>query len=422
MTNNGDLAHRKRVVITGLGCITPLGLDVQTTWSNMLAGKSGVGPITHFDASNFKTKIAAEVKGFDGVAMFGTRDVRRIDRFCQFAMAAARQAIQDSGLTITDDNRDRIGVLVGSGIGGLTTLFDQITIFFDRGPSRVSPFVINMMIPDSAGGAIAIDMGLHGPNYAITAACATGAYSIGEAAETIRRGAADVMLAGGSEAVIVPITLAGLNVMTAISTHNEDPERASRPFDAQRDGFVMGEGVAVLVLESLEFAQARGARILAEVTGFGATNDAFHITAPPEKGEGAAACMALALKDAGLTPLEIGYINAHGTGTILNDKSETAAIKTVFGEQAYRVPISSTKSMIGHLLGAAGAVEALICVKVLQDNILPPTINYENIDPECDLDYIPNTARQATVTHIMTNSFGFGGHNATLIISRFDQN
>jgi 3-oxoacyl-[acyl-carrier-protein] synthase II len=422
MTNNGDLAHRKRVVITGLGCITPLGLDVQTTWSNILAGKSGVGPITHFDASNFKTKIAAEVKGFDGVVMFGTRDVRRIDRFCQFAMAAARQAVQDSGLAITDDNRERIGVLVGSGIGGLTTLFDQITIFFDRGPSRVSPFVINMMIPDSAGGAIAIDMGLHGPNYAITAACATGAYSIGEATEIIRRGAADVMLAGGSEAVIVPITLAGLNVMTAISTRNDDPTRASRPFDAQRDGFVMGEGVAVLVLESLEYAQARGARILAEVTGFGATNDAFHITAPPEKGEGAAACMALALKDSGLTPLEIGYINAHGTGTILNDKSETAAIKTVFGEQAYWVPISSTKSMIGHLLGAAGAVEALICVKVLQDNMLPPTINYENIDPECDLDYIPNTARQAIVDHIMTNSFGFGGHNAVLVISRFDQN
>jgi 3-oxoacyl-[acyl-carrier-protein] synthase II len=428
MTNNGDLSNhgdvyrRKRVVITGLGCITPLGLDVQTTWSNIIAGKSGVGPITHFDASNFKTKIAAEVKGFDGVSQFGPRDVRRMDRFCQFAMTAARQAVQDAELVITDDNRHRIGALVGSGIGGLTTLFDQIKIFFDRGPARVSPFVINMMIPDSAGGAIAIDMGLRGPNYAITAACATGAYSIGEAVEIIRRGSADVMLAGGSEAVIVEIALAGLNVMTAISTRNEEPERASRPFDAHRDGFVMGEGVGVLVLESLEHAQARGARILAEVTGFGATNDAFHITAPAEKGEGAAACMALALKDAGIMPSDIGYINAHGTGTQLNDKSETAAIKTVFGEQAYRVPISSTKSMMGHLLGAAGSVEALLCVKVLQDNILPPTINYENIDPECDLDYIPNIARQAPVDHIMTNSFGFGGHNATLIISRFDQN
>ena len=304
----------------------------------------------------------------------------------------------------------------------MSTLYNQLTLFFDRGPTRVSPFVINMMIPDSAGGAIAIEMGLHGPNYAITAACATGAYAIGEAVETIRRGAADVMLAGGSEAVIVPITLAGLNVMTAISTRNEDPERASRPFDAQRDGFVMGEGVGVLVLESLEFAQTRGSRILAEVTGYGATNDAFHITAPPEKGEGAAACMSLALKDASISPNDIGYINAHGTATVLNDRSETAAIKTVFGEQAYQVPISSTKSMTGHLLGAAGAIEALFCVKALQDNMLPPTINYENFDPECDLDYIPNTARPATARHIMTNSFGFGGHNATLIISRFDQN
>ncbi len=420
MTKNGDLDRRRRVVITGLGCITPLGLDVQTTWSNILAGKSGVGPITHFDASNLKTKIAAEVKGFDGVALFGSREVRRMDRFCQFAMAAARQAVQDAGLVINDENRDRIGALVGSGIGGLNTLFDQITIYFDRGPSRVSPFVINMMIPDSAGGAIAIDLGIHGPNYAITAACATGAYAIGEAVETIRRGSADVMLAGGSESVIVPITLAGLNVMTAISTRNEEPERASRPFDAHRDGFVMGEGVAVLVVEALDYAQARGAQPLAEVTGFGATNDAFHITAPPEKGEGAAACMALALKDACLKFTDIGYINAHGTSTWLNDKSETAAIKAVFGEQAYNIPISSTKSMIGHLLGAAGAVEALMCVKALQDNWLPPTINYETPDPECDLDYIPNTARQVNVRHVMTNSFGFGGHNATLIISKFE--
>jgi 3-oxoacyl-[acyl-carrier-protein] synthase II len=422
MSNNGELYRRHRVVITGLGCISPLGLDVPTTWANIVAGKSGVGPITHFDASDFKTKIAAEVKGFDGVTLFGTREVRRLDRFCQFAMAAARQAVEDAGLVIHDDNRDRIGVLVGSGIGGMNTFYEQINVYFDRGPMRVSPFVINMMIPDSAGGAIAIDMGIHGPNYAITAACATGAYSIGEAAEIIRRGGADVMLAGGSEAVIMPITVAGLNVMTAISTRNDDPERASRPFDATRDGFVMGEGAGVLVLESLESAQMRGACILAEVTGFGANNDAFHITAPPERGEGSAACMILALKDAGLAPADIGYINAHGTGTVLNDKSETAAIKTVFGEQAYSVPVSSTKSMIGHQLGAAGAVEAAFCVKILQDNILPPTINYHTPDPLCDLDYIPNTARPATVRHVMTNSFGFGGHNATLIISRFDRN
>jgi 3-oxoacyl-[acyl-carrier-protein] synthase II len=422
MSNNRELYRRHRVVITGLGCISPLGLDVSTTWVNIVTGKSGVGPITHFDASDFKTKIAAEVKGFDGVALFGTREVRRLDRFCQFAMAAARQAVEDAGLVIHDDNRDRIGVLVGSGIGGMTTFYEQINVYFDRGPTRVSPFVINMMIPDSAGGAIAIDLGIHGPNYAITAACATGAYSIGEAVETIRRGGADAMLAGGSEAVIMPITVAGLNVMTAISTRNDDPERASRPFDATRDGFVMGEGAGVLVLESLENAQTRGARILAEVTGFGANNDAFHITAPPERGEGSAACMALALKDAGLAPADIGYINAHGTSTILNDKSETAAVKAVFGEQAYSVPVSSTKSMLGHQLGAAGAVEAVFCVKILQDNILPPTINYQTPDPLCDLDYIPNTARPATVQHVMTNSFGFGGHNATLIISRFDRN
>jgi beta-ketoacyl-acyl-carrier-protein synthase II len=422
LSRSGDINHRKRVVITGLGCISPLGLDVSTTWGNIVAGKSGVGPITHFDASNFKTKIAAEVKGFDGTALFGMHEVRRLDRFCQFAMAAARQAVEDSGLVITDENRHRMGVLVGSGIGGMTTFFDQINIYYDRGPMRVSPFVVNMMIPDSAGGAIAIDMGVHGPNYAITAACATGAYAIGEAVETIRRGKADIMLAGGSEAVIMPITVAGLNVMTAISTRNEEPERASRPFDAKRDGFVMGEGAGVLVLESLENAQARGARILAEVTGFGANNDAFHITAPPEKGEGSAACMVLALQDAGLNLDDIGYINAHGTSTILNDKSETAAIKAVFGEKAYGVPVSSTKSMVGHQLGAAGAVEAVFCVKILQDNILPPTINYETPDPLCDLDYIPNTARPATVQHVMTNSFGFGGHNATLIISRFKRN
>jgi 3-oxoacyl-[acyl-carrier-protein] synthase II len=277
------------------------------------------------------------------------------------------------------------------------------------------------MIPDAAGGVIAIHLNLRGPNFAVTAACATGAYAIGEATEIIRRGDADVMLAGGSEAVIVPITMAGMNALTAVSARNDEPERASRPFDLNRDGFVMGEGAAVLLLESLEHAQARGARILAEVSGFGANNDAFHITAPSENGDGAANCMALSLKNAGLTPSDIGYINAHGTSTTLNDKSETAAIKTVFGEQAYRVPISSTKSMIGHLLGAAGAIEALFCVKALQDGILPPTINYETPDPVCDLDYVPNVARPAQVKHAMTNSFGFGGHNATLIFSKFEE-
>jgi 3-oxoacyl-[acyl-carrier-protein] synthase II len=412
---------RKRVVVTGLGCISPLGLDVSTTWNGILAGKSGVGPITRFDASQHKTRIAAEVKGFDGVALFGSKDLRRMDRFCQFALAVSQQAVQDANLIITNENSVRIGAVVGSGIGGLTTLFEQINIYFDRGPSRVSPFVINMMIPDAAGGVIAIHLNLRGPNFAVTAACATGAYAIGEATEIIRRGDADVMLAGGSEAVIVPITMAGMNALTAVSARNDEPERASRPFDLNRDGFVMGEGAAVLLLESLEHAQARGARILAEVSGFGANNDAFHITAPSENGDGAANCMALSLKNAGLTPSDIGYINAHGTSTTLNDKSETAAIKTVFGEQAYRVPISSTKSMIGHLLGAAGAIEALFCVKALQDGILPPTINYETPDPVCDLDYVPNVARPAQVKHAMTNSFGFGGHNATLIFSKFEE-
>jgi 3-oxoacyl-[acyl-carrier-protein] synthase II len=412
---------RKRVVVTGLGCISPLGLDVQTTWSNILAGKSGVGPITLFDASAHKTKIAAEVKGFDAVQLFGAKDVRRMDRFCQFALAASQQAMQDAELVVTDENRDRIGVVIGSGIGGMSTLFEQINVYFDRGPSRVSPFVVNMMIPDSAGGMVAIYFGLRGANFAVTAACATGAYAIGEAAETIRRGAADAMLAGGSEAVIVPITMAGMNALTAVSCRNHEPERASRPFDLHRDGFVMGEGAAVILLESLEFAQARGAHILAELSGYGATNDAFHITAPPEKGEGAAACMSQALKNAGLSISDIDYINAHGTSTVLNDKSETAAIKTVFGQQAYSIPVSSTKSMIGHLLGAAGAIEALFCVKALQDNILPPTINYDTPDPECDLDYVPNVSRPTELRHVMSNSFGFGGHNATLIVSRFDE-
>jgi 3-oxoacyl-[acyl-carrier-protein] synthase II len=410
---------RKRVVVTGMGSVSPLGNNFEETWSALLAGKSGAGPITHFDASSHKTRFACEVKGFDAAALFGVREARRMDRFCQFAMAAAQEAVAQAGLSITDANRDRIGVLVGTGIGGIGTLLEQVEILREKGPERVSPFLVPMMISDSAAGTIAIRLGVRGPNGAFVTACATGSNAIGEAAEMIRRGSADVMLAGGAEASIVNVAMAGLNVMTALSTRNDDPVRASRPFDKNRDGFVMGEGGAILVLEALESAQARGAVILCEVTGYGATDDAYHISAPAENGAGAALCMQLALANAGLRPEDVDYINAHGTSTPLNDKSETAAIKTAFGESAYKVQISSTKSMTGHLLGASGALEAAICARIFSENILPPTINYETPDPNCDLDYIPNQARPAQPEHMISNSFGFGGHNATLVLSRF---
>jgi 3-oxoacyl-[acyl-carrier-protein] synthase II len=412
---------QKRVVITGLGTISPLGNDVPTLWENIKNGRPGVDFITHYDTTDYRTKIAAEVKGFDGAALFGGREARKMDRFTQFALAAAQQAIEDARLEVNDSNRDRIGVVVGSGIGGLGTLFDQMKVFLERGPSRVSPFLVPMMIPDSASGMIAIQLGLRGPNMAVVTACATGTNAIGEATEMIRRGQADVVLAGGSEASIVPIAMAALNVMNALSTFNEDPARASRPFDKNRDGFVMGEGAGLLVLESLEHALARQAPILAEVNGYGSTNDAYHITAPAENGAGAALCMRQALEGSGLGIDDIDYINAHGTSTELNDKSETAAIKTVFGEQAYNIPISSTKSMTGHLLGASGALEALICVKALLSQTIPPTINYETPDPDCDLDYVPNSSRPAHIDHIMSNTFGFGGHNATIILSRITE-
>lgn len=409
---------RKRVVVTGLGCISPLGNNMTDTWQAIVAGKSGAGPISLFDASRHRTRFACEVKGFDPAALFGSREARRMDRFCQFAVAAAQEAVQHASLSVTLENRDRIGVLVGTGIGGVGTLLEQMEVMRQKGPERVSPFLIPMMIADNAAGTIAIRLGVRGPNAAFVTACATGSNAIGEAAEMIRRGAADVMLAGGAEASIVSLAMAGLNVMTALSTRNADPQAASRPFDKDRDGFVMGEGAAILILESLEHALARGANILCELSGYGTTDDAYHISAPAENGAGAALCMQLALRDAGLQPSEIDYINAHGTSTPLNDKSETAAIKTVFGEHAYQLPISSTKSMTGHLLGASGAVEAALCAKIFQHGILPATINYTTPDPECDLDYVPNTPRQAAPRHIMSNSFGFGGHNATLIFSR----
>ena len=411
---------RKRVVVTGLGCVNPLGNNVIDTWNALMAGKSGAGSITLFDASYHKTKFAAEVKDFDEAALFGKRDSRRMDRFVQFALAASLQALEHSELIITDENRDRIGVFIGTGIGGINTLLGQVEVLRERGVDRISPFLVPMMLADTGPGMVSIYLGLRGPNMAIVTACATGSNAIGEAVEVIRRGDADVMLAGGSEAAIVPISMAGLNVMGALSTRNEDPTRASRPFEMERDGFVIGEGSAVLVLESFEYAQERNAHILAEVTGYGTSADAYHISAPAEDGEGASICMKLALKSANLQPEQIDYINAHGTSTILNDMSETAAIKNVFGEYAYHFPISSTKSMMGHLLGASGAIEALICVKIFQENQIPATINYETQDPECDLDYVPNVPRKAHPEHIMSNSFGFGGHNATLVISRFN--
>ena len=411
---------RRRVVVTGLGCVSPLGLNLNETWAALLAGKSGAGPITRFDASKHKTRFAAEVKGFDPVALFGTREARKMDRFAQFAVAAVQEALDQSGLQITEANRDRVGVVVGTGIGGITTMIENYEALNERGPDRVSPFLIPMMIADSAPGILAIRTGARGPNLALATACATGSNAVGEAAEMIWRGAADAMIVGASESAVVPLAMAGMNVMTALSTRNESPETASRPFDKTRDGFLMGEGAGMVILESLESAQARGAKILCEFSGYGVSDDAYHISAPAENGAGAALSMKLALEHAGLKPQDIDYINAHGTSTQLNDKSETAAIKTVFGEYAYKVPISSTKSMTGHLLGASGAVETAICARVLMENILPATINYQTPDPVCDLDYVPNTPRPAKPQHVMSNSFGFGGHNATIIMSRFE--
>ena len=412
---------RRRVVVTGMGCISPVGNNVADTWSAILAGKSGSGMITLFDASKHKTRFAAEVKGFDAVALFGPREARKMDRFTQFATVATMEALEQSGFKIDEANRDRVGILIGTGIGGIGTLLDQADVLRDRGADRVSPFLIPMMISDSAPGMLAIRVGARGPNMAIATACASGNNAIGDAVETIRRGSADVMIAGGSEAALVSVAMAGMNVMGALSTRNDDPQTASRPFDKERDGFLMGEGAGILILESLEHAQARGAHILAELNGYGTTDDAHHISAPAENGAGAAMSMKLALENANLNVDDIGYINAHGTSTPLNDKSETAAIKTVFGEQAYTIPVSSTKSMTGHLLGASGAVEAVFSILAIRDGVLPPTINYQTPDPECDLDYVPNQPRKASPSHAMSNSFGFGGHNATLIFSRFEE-
>ena len=413
---------KNRVVVTGLGAISPLGLDVASTWESVVAGKSGVGPITRFDASQHETKFAAEVKGFDPEAALGRKDARRMDRFVQFAVVTTEQALKDSKLEINDANRDRIGALIGTGIGAVATFANEADTLREKGPRRVSPFLIPMILPDTAPGQVAIHFGVRGPNLAVTSACATGTNAIGEAVQMIRRGAADVMIAGGTEAALTSLIMAGFNVMTALSTRNNDPTRASRPFDKNRDGFVAGEGCGILILESEEHATARGAHIYGTVLGYGITNDAYHISAPAENGAGAAKCMQMALADAGLSTRQIDYLNAHGTSTQLNDKSETAAVKTVFGEAAYDLAISSTKSMHGHLLGAAGAVEAVICLKALEAGLIPPTINYETPDPVCDLDYVPNAARPKALKTIMSNSFGFGGHNGSIIFGKNGSN
>jgi 3-oxoacyl-[acyl-carrier-protein] synthase II len=409
---------RRRVVITGVGLITPLGADVDSTWAALQAGKSGIAPISRFDASALETRIAGEVKDFDPLQYLDRKEVRRTDRFAQFSVAAATQAIRDAKLEITADLAPRVGVTFGSGIGGVSTLVDNILVHA-KDPRRVSPFMIPMMIVDMAAGEVAMKLRAKGPNLGTVSACASSAHAIGLAAEAIRRDQADVMLAGGAEAGLIPVAIGAFNAMHALSRRNDEPEKASRPFDKERDGFVFAEAGGCLVLEELEFAKARGARILAEMTGYGATADAYHVTAPPEGAEGAVRAMRMALEDAGLRSDDIGYVNAHGTSTQANDGSETQALKTVFGTHAYDVAISSTKSMTGHTLGAAGAIEAIICVLAMRDGVLPPTINQEVADPECDLDYIPNTARKRQVDHSLSNSMGFGGHNVALVLSRW---
>jgi 3-oxoacyl-[acyl-carrier-protein] synthase II len=414
-------ADAQRVVITGLGLITPLGKDVPSTWEAVLAGRSGAGPITQFDCSQYKTRIAAEVKDFDPTLFMDRRDARRIDRCGQIAMVAAQQALADANFDMAEHDPYRVGVLIGSGIGGIHTLLDQLDVLLEKGPRRVSPFTIPGLMLNAPSAHISIVTGARGPNLALATACATGSNALGEAFEIIRRGSADVMIAGGAEAAIVRLAMAAFDNLGALSTRNEDPERASRPFDALRDGFVMAEGAGVVLLERLDQARARGVHIYAELAGYGATGDAFHITAPAEDGSGAAECMRLAIEAAGLRPTDVDYINAHGTSTPLNDASETLSIKSVFGDYAYKVPISSTKSMTGHLMGAAGAIEAAFTVLAMRDQILPPTINHEMPDPVCDLDYVPNVARRSTVNVAMSNSFGFGGHNAVLVFRRLEE-
>ena len=411
---------RNRVVVTGMGAVTPVGNTAADAWRAVCAGTPGITRISRFATEGFAAQIAGEVKDFDPRQYVDAREVRRMDRFTQYAVAAGQQAMDDSGLDTNGQNADRIGVFVGSGIGGIESLESQFAVMAARGPGRLSPFLIPMLLTDTAAGAISIRFGLRGPNLAVVSACATGAHAVGEGAAAIRRGDADVMICGSSEAAVTPMTIAGFAAMRALSTRNDEPAAASRPFEKQRDGFVVGEGSGVLVLESLAHALDRGARIYGEVAGYGATADASHITAPPEDGEGAARAMQAALAQAQLRPRDVQYINAHGTSTPLNDRAETQAIKAVFGEHAGRIAVSSTKSMTGHLLGGAGGVESVFCLKAIADNVIPPTINYSEPDPDCDLDYVPHHARSATIDVAMNNSFGFGGHNASLLFARYD--
>lgn len=408
----------RRVVVTGMGCLTPVGNDLGSTWCALRKGTCGVGPIEQFDPSRLSVRFAGELKGFDPSTVLDRKEARRMDRFQQVGYASAVEAVSKAQLEITPDNAERVGVLIGSGIGGLISLSDQFKVLHERGPHRISPFLITMMVVDLAPGFISILLGAKGPNYAAVSACASGGHAIGEAAEVIRRGQADVMIAGGAEAGLCEIAMASFANMRALSSRNDDPEHASRPFDSERDGFVMAEGSGTLILEELEHARERGAPIIAELGGYGMSADASHITEPAPGGDGAARAMRQALERAGMKPDDVGYINAHATSTPVGDRAETKAIKSVFGERAYAVPISSTKSMTGHLLGASGAVEAIVAIQAMCDGFIPPTINYQNPDPECDLDVVPNQGRPAQMDAVMSNSFGFGGHNVSLIFRR----
>ena len=412
-------SQSRRVVVTGLGLLCPLGIGVEASWANLTAGKSGIGPVTRFDTKDYPSRIAGEVKDFEPVDFMPEKLVKRVDPFVRLGLAAAQMAIEDAGLEIPGDKASRAGVITGCGLGGLGSIEYYRDVLVNKGPKRVSPFFIPMAIPNMASGQISIMCGAKGPNTVVCTACAAGSHAIGDAFKTIQRGAADVMICGGTESVITPLAFAGFSNMKALSTRNEKPEQASRPFDKERDGFIIGEGAGILIIEEINHALERGADIRAEIIGYGLTGDAYHITAPPEDGEGGARCMSMALEDAGLSYRDIDYINAHGTSTPLNDLCETRAIKTVFKDRAKEIPVSSTKSMTGHLLGGAGGVEAIFCIKTIEDGIIPPTINYEIPDPECDLDYVPNRARSQSVDVVMSNSFGFGGTNAVLIFRRY---
>ncbi len=410
-----------RAVVTGIGLVTPVGSDRNTTWDSLLEGKSGVDYISLFDAEGYTSRIAAEVNDFDAAALLGRKEAKRLDRFAQFACVAALEALDDAGIEMANENSDRVGVLIGSGVGGIITISDQHKILLNKGPKRVSPFLIPMMLGDMASGQVSMMIGAKGPNFSTVSACATGADSIGEALEMIRRGRADVVIAGGTEAAICEIGIAGFNSCMALSTRNDDPQGASRPFESGRDGFVLGEGAGLLVLESLEHAEKRGANVIAELAGYGASSDSHHVTQPHPEGEGAARAMKWALEDGDIDPESVDYINAHGTSTPMNDKFETIAMKRMFGDHAYKLAVSSTKSMTGHLLGAAGGIEAAFSALAVHENVIPPTINLNDPDPECDLNYTPNVAVKQNVDVAMSNVFGFGGHNASLVFKSFQQ-